>query len=90
MQHCGNAIPMVVMIVPEKKKALARSQLLLNVLLFVGSTPAPMASVTFCKDTKNNSLDGWYVLCLDSNQVHTSLAFLPLAQITVYHSVNMC
>lgn len=61
MQHCGNAIPMVVMIVPEKKKALARSQLLLNVALFFGSTPAPMASVTFCGGIKNNSLDGWYV-----------------------------
>lgn len=61
MQHCKNAIPMVVIIVPEKKKALARSQLLLNVSLFFGSTPAPMASVTFCRGIKNNSLDGWYV-----------------------------
>lgn len=60
MQHCGNAIPMVVMIVPAKKKALAKSQLVLDVFFF-GSTPAPMASVTFCRDIKNNSLDGWYV-----------------------------
>lgn len=39
--------PMVVMIVPEKKKALARSHWLTKEkLLEVGSTPAPTASIT--------------------------------------------
>lgn len=38
--------PMVVMIVPEKKKALARSQWLTRVMLLLGSTPALMASTT--------------------------------------------
>lgn len=37
---------MVVMIVPEKKKALARSHWLMKVMLLLGSTPAPMASTT--------------------------------------------
>lgn len=38
--------PIVVMMVPEKKKALARSHWLTKVLLLLGSTPAPMASTT--------------------------------------------
>lgn len=38
--------PIVVMIVPEKKKALARSHWLMKVMLLLGSTPAPMASTT--------------------------------------------
>lgn len=42
--------PMVVMIVPEKKKALARSHWLTKEkLLAVGSTPAPAASITSWK-----------------------------------------
>lgn len=38
--------PMVVMIVPEKKKALARSHWLTKLRLLMGSTPAPTASTT--------------------------------------------
>lgn len=38
--------PMVVMIVPEKKKALARSHWLTKVTLLLGSTPALTASTT--------------------------------------------
>lgn len=39
-------LPIVVMIVPEKKKALARSHWLTKVVLLLGSTPAPTASTT--------------------------------------------
>lgn len=38
--------PMVVTIVPEKKKALARSHWLTKVKLLAGSTPAPTTSIT--------------------------------------------
>lgn len=37
--------------VPQKKKALARSQLVLNVALLLGSTPTLIASATFCIET---------------------------------------
>lgn len=40
-------LPMVVMMVPEKKKALAKSHWLVKVEeLLLGSTPAPTASAT--------------------------------------------
>lgn len=47
--------PIVVMIVPEKKKALARSHWLMKVMLLLGSTPAPMASTTSWKETMETS-----------------------------------
>lgn len=42
--------PIVVMIVPEKKKALARFHWLTWEKLLVGSTPAPTASITSWND----------------------------------------
>lgn len=47
---------MVVMMVPEKKKALARSHLLTNVALLMGSTPAPVASTTSWEGTVGGRL----------------------------------
>lgn len=53
----GGHLPIVVMIVPEKKKALARSHWLTKVRLLLGSTPAPTASTTSWDGTveKNRS-----------------------------------
>jgi len=52
-QWCGNPIPMVVTMVPQKKKALARSQLVLNVALveLLGSIPTLIAFATVYIET---------------------------------------
>lgn len=55
---CAAYLPMVVIIVPEKKKALARSHWLTKVLLLIGSTPAPMA-LTTSWDVQSSEISSW-------------------------------
>lgn len=43
-------VPMVVMMVPQKKKALARFHLLVKFKVLLASTPASIASITRCRE----------------------------------------
>lgn len=65
---CGLAVvypPIVVMTVPEKKKALARFHWLTKEELLLGSTPAPMASATSYRGIvggEKNHIPGFYFI----------------------------
>lgn len=78
---CAAYLPMVVIIVPEKKKALARSHWLTKVLLLIGSTPAPMA-LTTSWDVQSSEISSWVKFkCFYLTMISISLFPFPVFSI---------